>query len=163
MEKPKDLDHEYDKYLDYLQSDRWAVVRNERLIKDNFRCAVCGSPEQLHVHHIFYPAEYGTETINDLITLCPICHGLVEKLKKEGRHCSKWQKYDFSMTVTVYAEQADIYDFMKRKLLPFGKIAVFYEDPTKSDGDFIKQTNLYGVRILQDVFGDNVFIYIGGH
>lgn len=75
---------EYDKYLAYLKSARWDELRTERIKMDNFQCRLCGNPHQLHVHHLYYPETLGTETVNDLITLCADCHKTIETLKQSG-------------------------------------------------------------------------------
>lgn len=161
MKPIQDESSGYDKYLDYLQSKKWQEIRTARLRVDNFRCAVCGNPNQLHVHHIFYPSEYGTETINDVITLCSVCHGLVERLKKEGSHYTKWQRFTFSMAGHGYVNEKEYEDFKKTTRLPGGHISCYIEDPISSDGVFaIERTNLQGIRMLQEKFGDNIKIHI---
>ena len=161
MNKPKGFDSGYDKYLEYLESDKWSALRNERLIKDNFRCAICGNPEQLHVHHLFYPADYGEESINDIITLCPICHGLVEKLKKVGGFKAKWQNYDFHMVAIIRAGKQAIRSFLEETgdLYPKGHIFVSYDNPDDSD-DYgsLGCTNLYGIRKFQEQFTVDVSV-----
>jgi 5-methylcytosine-specific restriction endonuclease McrA len=69
-------------YEELLQSPEWGKRREEILLRDNFQCRVCGSRNQLQVHHRQYhflnskgdfkkPWEY--DDIN-LITLCGSCH-----------------------------------------------------------------------------------------
>ena len=60
---------------DYLQTNVWRELRNERLIKDFHRCARCGTGINVEVHHIRYPEIWGMESVDDdLITLCSSCH-----------------------------------------------------------------------------------------
>ena len=69
---------EYDKLL---HDDRWYTKRDEILKRDNHRCIICGSTENLQVHHKYYitdingkrrtPWDYPDEI---LITLCDSCH-----------------------------------------------------------------------------------------
>jgi len=67
---------------DYLQTDVWREIRDKRLLKDSFRCRMCGSAINVVVHHIRYPLIWGTEDIdNDLITLCRICHNKIHAPK----------------------------------------------------------------------------------
>ena len=62
----------------YLQSPVWQAKRTQRLKIDNFKCASCGRPMDLQVHHIRYPAVLGTENVySDLITLCKYCHSRI--------------------------------------------------------------------------------------
>ena len=62
-----------DNYREYLRSDHWKQVRNQQLEKYDNRCAVCGSRDNLHVHHIDY-SNLGREGNPDLIVLCESCH-----------------------------------------------------------------------------------------
>jgi hypothetical protein len=64
----------YSTYDDYLRSPVWQAKRREALQRDGYRCRVCDSAEQLQVHHRRYPAVLGTETMDDLTTLCDACH-----------------------------------------------------------------------------------------
>lgn len=163
MQKPKGFDSNYDKYREYLESNEWDKLRNARLIKDNFRCAICGKAEQLHVHHIFYPNEYGDENINDVITLCDTCHGLVEKLKKEGRYTSRWQVFNFEMIVDVTMTDHE-YDSVFFLNLPKGelKVRLFLFDG-KNTYKRLLETNLTGLRAIQDKYKDAVDVYFEKH
>lgn len=60
-------------YEEYIKSEAWALKRNQRMRKDHFKCAHCGSTNGLTVHHITYK-NLGHENMNDLITLCWECH-----------------------------------------------------------------------------------------
>lgn len=58
-----------------LCSDIWQPMRKARMVKDGFKCSICGTTEHLVVHHINYPNAWGEEDIdNDLVTLCWDCH-----------------------------------------------------------------------------------------
>ncbi len=60
-------------YWAYLQTKKWDKLRQDRLKIDNFRCRMCDSPATC-VHHRNYPDIMGTETVNDLTSLCKHCH-----------------------------------------------------------------------------------------
>ncbi|WP_269433892.1 HNH endonuclease [Desulfonema ishimotonii] len=45
------------------------------LVRDKFRCRVCGSESSLQCHHIRSKAEGGTDKLSNLMTLCKDCHG----------------------------------------------------------------------------------------
>lgn len=65
---------------DYLQTDVWRELRDARLKLDNYQCRKCGSAINVEVHHIRYPAIWGTENVmTDLITLCASCHATIHK------------------------------------------------------------------------------------
>ena len=60
---------------DYTHTHIWQKLRKLRLVKDNFQCFKCKTAINVEVHHIHYPAVWGTESVdNDLITLCAECH-----------------------------------------------------------------------------------------
>jgi len=59
--------------LRYLRSSKWTVLRTSVLIRDNSTCQSCGSKNNLHIHHITYE-KLGDERMEDLVTLCSICH-----------------------------------------------------------------------------------------
>ena len=63
-------------YQEKLQDFRWINKANEIKDRDNNTCQVCGSGDNLHVHHVLYqfdldPWDYVDEA---LITLCKDCH-----------------------------------------------------------------------------------------
>lgn len=61
-------------YVERRQTREWAVLKKQVHRRDRYRCRLCGSDDApLHVHHCTY-ANYGEEKIEDLITLCGVCH-----------------------------------------------------------------------------------------
>lgn len=62
-----------DEYKTYLQSDHWQTIRKIVLERDHYHCMLCGSKENLNVHHNCYQ-RVGCERLDDLITLCEKCH-----------------------------------------------------------------------------------------
>jgi 5-methylcytosine-specific restriction endonuclease McrA len=65
------------KYEEYLRTAHWLNVKKRQLQKHQ-KCQVCGSQENLQVHHNTYNPFKEEE--NDLIVLCKSCH---EKFHKE--------------------------------------------------------------------------------
>lgn len=63
-----------DKKLEYLKSDTWHQKRRLVLARDNHACTSCGSTRNLHVHHDAGYNLIPNEPIDDLRTLCNICH-----------------------------------------------------------------------------------------
>lgn len=49
-------------------------IRPLILKRDNFKCVKCCGNEGLSVHHIVQRSKGGTNDIDNLITLCSICH-----------------------------------------------------------------------------------------
>ena len=60
-------------YQEYLQTKHWRNKRYEALKRANHKCQLCGSKENLQVHHNTYDNR-GNEKDEDLIVLCEICH-----------------------------------------------------------------------------------------
>lgn len=69
-------------YAERRKTTEWAVLKNRIHRRDQYRCRLCGTQErQLHVHHCTYDS-YGTENLEDLITLCNVCHQNFHSLSK---------------------------------------------------------------------------------
>lgn len=63
-----------EQYDAYLLTNRWLLeLRPQRLNVDNHRCRLCNESAN-YVHHRVYPEVLGTETIDDLTSLCDTCH-----------------------------------------------------------------------------------------
>ncbi len=99
------------KYRQYLKSDEWHRIAEQRLKIDEYRCAMCGSRgtagNPLEVHHLSYRYLYheGNRVYEDLITLCHTCHKAVHKMmcrvtSPDGRRGWK-SRYDIP-AVSVY-------------------------------------------------------------
>lgn len=67
------------------------VVRRQVLRRDGYSCQTCGwshalwntsDPRFLEIHHIVQHAKGGSNTLDNLITLCNICHDELHKLDK---------------------------------------------------------------------------------
>ena len=62
-------------YSEKLKSPKWQKKRLEVLNRDKFRCCTCGDEEtELHVHHLKYTKEPYDAPLEDLQTLCKVCH-----------------------------------------------------------------------------------------
>lgn len=69
-------------YAAYMDSPEWQALRHEALERDGRRCRLCNARRGLEVHHRYYPAVMGTETVDALTTLCHPCHeGITEMLR----------------------------------------------------------------------------------
>jgi 5-methylcytosine-specific restriction endonuclease McrA len=75
----------YENYDAYLRSPVWQRKRQQALQRDGYRCRVCDSADQLHVHHRRYPRVLGTETLDDLTVLCSRCHALAHETPRYTR------------------------------------------------------------------------------
>lgn len=108
-------------YSDYLSSSHWKETRGKRLEIDEYKCAVCGSTENLNVHHLSYKRIGNEDIESDLITLCHPCHAMLHRIKeqseeeyeiaresektgqyKEARVKSLWKKICDLLTVEIW-------------------------------------------------------------
>ena len=61
-----------------------AKQRQKALERDGYKCQICGSTENLEVHHIKHREDGGTDALGNLVTLCALCHA--EQHKGEPIH-----------------------------------------------------------------------------
>jgi 5-methylcytosine-specific restriction endonuclease McrA len=66
-----------------LDSTSYRELHRQVLERDGWRCQVCGSMQQLQVHHLKFRSQSGGDEEQNLITLCPECH--VQVHRKAGR------------------------------------------------------------------------------
>ena len=64
-----------------LESDAYVQLRGQVLDRDHWRCQVCGSRQQLQVHHKELRSQCGSDSPENLITLCEQCHLRAHRLK----------------------------------------------------------------------------------
>jgi len=58
---------------------KWRKLRLVVIKRDNYKCANCGSSINLCVHHIVPVRNGGKDTLDNLVTVCNICHPTVER------------------------------------------------------------------------------------
>lgn len=61
-------------YQGFLQSSFWENLRRECITRDGGRCRRCNAPGRLQAHHLVYPDDWYDTTLDQLITLCVLCH-----------------------------------------------------------------------------------------
>jgi hypothetical protein len=49
-------------------------LRNAVLARDSYKCVKCSSLKNLHVHHVMHRSDGGKDVIENLTTLCDLCH-----------------------------------------------------------------------------------------
>lgn len=92
----------------YQQSNRLHEnLRLATLIRDNLTCQCCKAKKtSLEAHHIHYRKDGGSETINNLITVCSTCHSRIhdgtKTLKKKGVDGFKDQIAQRTMQGKIY-------------------------------------------------------------
>lgn len=79
-------------YKDYLKSEHWNMLRNNKYRRKN-KCQLCGSKLLLNVHHLRYKNLYDVDS-NDLKVVCNRCHLIIHNginagelnFKKDNAH-----------------------------------------------------------------------------
>ena len=54
-------------------------LRQQILRRDNWRCQSCGAMSNLEVHHRQFRSHSGTDSEENLITLCAACHARMHR------------------------------------------------------------------------------------
>jgi 5-methylcytosine-specific restriction endonuclease McrA len=52
----------------------YQALRNQVLSRDRWHCQLCGTSNNLHVHHVTSRSRLGDDTLHNLMTLCAMCH-----------------------------------------------------------------------------------------
>ena len=91
MEKPWLQEHKwaYQKGVNY----GYANAREHALVRDKYTCQCCGRKNcRVEAHHIKFRSDGGSDTLENLITLCEDCHKAIHlgkiELKLTGKHRS---------------------------------------------------------------------------
>ena len=67
-----------------LAADAYRELHRRILERDGWRCQVCGSMQNLQVHHLKLRSRSGGDEEQNLITLCAECH---ERVHRKAGHC----------------------------------------------------------------------------
>jgi len=65
-----------------LDSLSYESLRQQILRRDGWRCQSCGTMSNLEVHHREFRSRSGSDSEENLITLCTACHASVHEGKK---------------------------------------------------------------------------------
>jgi 5-methylcytosine-specific restriction endonuclease McrA len=57
-----------------LPPDQYHQLQKKVLERDGWRCQSCGSRSNLQIHHQQHRSQLGSDTEQNLITLCARCH-----------------------------------------------------------------------------------------
>lgn len=60
------------------------IIRKEVYRRDGFRCALCDDTRGLQVHHVVRRSQGGTNSPQNLITLCWKCHAVAHGTAMPG-------------------------------------------------------------------------------
>lgn len=74
-------------YKEELKDKRWCKVRDMVMKRDGYRCVLCGSSNDIQVHHTIYKGIHAWEyPLNTLYTLCKQCHESVHNDETHPLH-----------------------------------------------------------------------------
>lgn len=101
MEKPWLQEHKwaYQKGVNY----GYANAREHALVRDKYTCQCCGKKNcRVEAHHIKFRSDGGSDTLENLITLCEDCHEAIHlgkiELKLKGK-CKSPLRYATQMSI----------------------------------------------------------------
>ena len=67
-----------------LDDDAYQQLRQQVLERDGWRCQHCGGMTNLEVHHAQFRSQQGSDSEDNLITLCAHCHKLIHAKHQAG-------------------------------------------------------------------------------
>jgi len=128
-------------YKEYLQTDHWREKRKGALHRANNKCQLCGSKENLHVHHNTYDNR-GQEKDEDLVVLCETCH---------ARHHGKLIEEE-----NINEKQIEINNKIKTKIF-ISEINIEIDDNDLDNkiNEYISKNNITNVISMQTNFNSN--------
>ena len=118
----------------YQRGDMYGFQNLKQYVlkRDGYLCQSCKKKtrnnSELHVHHILFKSNGGTDTKNNLITLCKPCHDKLHKKKNAQAHSSKLKP---KPTNTKHATETSVVAAQLRK--HFGKFEETFGFITKVD------------------------------
>lgn len=134
---------QFNSYEEFLNTEEWKQVAEMVKDRDERKCVICGSTENLNAHHIGYEGDYLNE--DDIVTLCRRCHEcLHDGITKMKIAVSGGVK---KMLADVLSDI--VFDFYKRSF-------------TKGNGNF-EVCNHYHFVKLQDILEKSISWQIPEH
>jgi 5-methylcytosine-specific restriction endonuclease McrA len=68
-----------------LDLESYRELHRQVLERDGWRCQVCGSMQNLQVHHLKFRSQSGGDVEQNLITLCAECHARMHRKTRRTR------------------------------------------------------------------------------
>lgn len=75
-----------EEYKKYLESDEWKYLSLARKSIDNFTCCMCGSKDNLEVHHLTYNKHHEMTRLCDIVTVCRDCHQAIHDFMRSTKN-----------------------------------------------------------------------------
>ena len=76
-------------YFEYMQGESWRQKRLEAFVRHGTRCELCGSEENIQVHHATYRNLFNEDVETDLVVLCHDCHDNIHAGRSTKVHFKK--------------------------------------------------------------------------
>ncbi len=78
-------------YDAYIRSEAWKALRRKAIERDEHRCRICDSVDDLEVHHRRYPegGSWDTDCLDALTTLCHDCHVCITDRLRSRKYAEK--------------------------------------------------------------------------
>jgi len=140
----------------------WTLIREEARQRDNYTCQRCGvegieqGEHNLEVHHITPRAESGSDNLENLITICRVCHDEIhsgtksdETARFTGDEFLEWvEKYDGPEKEPWDSDGHEVLDFQRTNKLneEFKGREPHEEGSIAIDADLQGDKELYRVR-----------------
>lgn len=124
--------HHFMRLIDYYGTVAWESLRTDAMRRDQGVCVVCGTSNNLQVHHVRYPESFcigrdkyiniETDSIENLVTLC------------EGHHA---ERHSHQMRITLGSDRPTyIYEEESPpKEIDFRMVNFVADAPFDADGD----------------------------
>ena len=94
-------------YKQYLKSEDWKTKKTEKYSKTKKRCGICGSKEDVDLHHLNYKNLLDVES-SDLRALCRRCHFLAHDLIKNGKIVFKSDNHHSRFAIIKYQVKKEL-------------------------------------------------------
>ena len=134
---------------------KWSEYVKDR---DGYKCVLCGSNENLHVHHIKPISEGGKDNPRNLVTLCEKCHTTVhndnKKFKKYTKQFEKYvKKVEKKRIKDIDTKYASYMNQIIRDIVEYLNIPVEFKSP----GNTIK--NREKLNLEKTHYNDAISVY----
>lgn len=76
--------HDKMSWCTFYHTPIWRTLSRQARVRDKYQCQICGDRQgdpycQLHMHHRVPRSQGGSDALENLITLCDLCHAVVTK------------------------------------------------------------------------------------
>jgi len=139
--------------------DIWRVPFNDSIKekvknRDKWKCVICESPTELHVHHKIPRIYGGVHHMDNLVTLCASCHGAVETARVEYAYMKGCENYFKARTMKPIKKQTDERDIKVTKEDVFKGLDLLTNELIKTKDEALVSLVNHISRQLDILFND---------